>query len=98
YTNMGRLDWTPDDARSFREGVMEHIVPLVEQLHRAQAAQHGTELLHPADAWLYPQEPDLEPAVGVDEQIPATAHALAPLGDELAEPFRLLAAIDHIDL
>lgn len=41
YDRMGRLDWTPEDARVYREKILEHIVPLSNQIYQAQKERLG---------------------------------------------------------
>ena len=41
YDRMGRLDWTPDDAKVYREKILKYIVPLAESIFSAQKERLG---------------------------------------------------------
>lgn len=97
YLSMERFDWTPEHARSFREAVRRHIVPLARRLREAQAASLGSELVHPADLEIWP-DPLPELAVEVDDQLDAASRVLHAIGPAFGEPFDMLVAEQLIDL
>ena len=41
YDRMGRLDWTPADAKVYREKILEYIVPLSNRIFQAQKERLG---------------------------------------------------------
>ncbi len=41
YDRMGRLDWTPKDASSYRQKILDYIVPLSENICKAQKERLG---------------------------------------------------------
>ena len=41
YDRMGRLDWTPEDAKEYREKILKYIVPLAENIFAAQKERLG---------------------------------------------------------
>lgn len=98
YMEMGRTDWTPRDAASFRNAVEQHIAPVVEELHSKQARQHGVALVHPADLKIWPEETAAELAVSIDEQLDAAARAFDKMGPEFGNTFRMMVNEGLIDL
>lgn len=43
YKLMGRLDWDSEDARKYRDQIVEHIVPLSQKIYADQAQRIGIE-------------------------------------------------------
>ena len=41
YARMGRTDWTPADARVYRQQIIDSVVPLAQKLYREQAERIG---------------------------------------------------------
>lgn len=41
YDRMGRLDWTPEDAKVYREKILKYIVPLSESIFEKQKERLG---------------------------------------------------------
>ena len=41
YDRMGRLDWTPEDAKVYREKILKYVVPLANDIHAAQKERLG---------------------------------------------------------
>ncbi len=41
YDRMGRLDWTPLDAKTYREKILKYIVPLSSEIYEAQKDRLG---------------------------------------------------------
>lgn len=41
YARMGRTDWTPEDARVYRQQIADSVVPLAQKLYKEQAARIG---------------------------------------------------------
>lgn len=41
YDRMGRLDWTPADAKAYREKILKYIVPLSNKIFQAQKERLG---------------------------------------------------------
>lgn len=97
YLEMGRFDWTPTDAARVRRAIEEHVVPLVEQLQRGQAAHHGTERLHPADSSLR-DEPTPKLGVDIDGQLRAATQVFDELGASFGGPFRTMVEEGLVDL
>lgn len=97
YLEMGRYDWTPDDAARVRAAIREHVVPVAVQLGRRQAAALGTSLVHPADEQMQPQQAP-EPIVPVEGQLEAAGSIFREMGPEFSEPWEVLVSERLIDL
>lgn len=41
YDRMGRLDWTPEDAKEYREKILKYIVPLSSEIYEKQKERLG---------------------------------------------------------
>lgn len=41
YARMGRTDWTPEDAKVYRQQIKDSVVPLAQKLYREQAERIG---------------------------------------------------------
>ena len=50
YAGMGRTDYGPKEAASFRDNVRRYAVPLQQKLYERQASKLGTETLKPWDS------------------------------------------------
>ncbi|PKK39449.1 Oligoendopeptidase F [Clostridiaceae bacterium JG1575] len=43
YARMGRMDWTVEDARVYRQQIADSVVPLTQKLYRQQAQRIGIQ-------------------------------------------------------
>lgn len=97
YEEMQRYEYGPNEVSAFRDSVHEHVVPIVEQMHRRQARLHSETLLHPAD-----QEIQVEPVpdmiVPLDQQLSAATEMFERMGNEFGAPWKMLVEEGLIDL
>jgi len=88
-----RVDYTPDDCRTFHHAVEAEVVPLAAELARARQEALGVSTLKPWDfTWRVPLDPHgrepLAPFRTVRELEDITEHVFTQLDPELGQQFR----------
>jgi M3 family oligoendopeptidase len=98
YLGMGRTDYGPAEAASFRANVRRFAVPLQKKLYERQAALLGTGTLKP---WDSAYDPSLTLPAGVapvDSQLDRAQRVFEALSPELAKHFERMRHEGLIDL
>ncbi|MEP7220670.1 MAG: M3 family oligoendopeptidase, partial [Bacteroidota bacterium] len=98
YAGMGRTDYGPKEATSFRDSVRRYAVPLQQKLYERQAEQLGTDTLKP---WDSAYDPSLTLPAGVapiDSQLEKAQRIFNALSPDLAGHFTRMRAEGLIDL
>lgn len=98
YLGMGRTDYGPAEAASFRENVRRYAVPLQKKLYERQAALLGTGTLKP---WDSAYDPSLTLPAGVapvTSQLDKAQRVFEALSPELAKHFARMREEGLIDL
>lgn len=68
WQEMGRLDYTPDDCKTFYAAVESVILPIQARLNERRRQQLGVDVLRPWDMLVDPhQKPPLKPYATVEE-------------------------------
>lgn len=98
YSGMGRTDYGPAEAATFRESIRTHAVPLRRRLAAEHAARMGAERMRPWDA---PYDPELTippGAVPVQTQLESAERMFDRISTHLADHLRRMRAEGLIDL
>jgi M3 family oligoendopeptidase len=98
YAGMGRTDYGPKEAASFRENVRRYAVPLQQKLYERQAAQLDSDTLKP---WDSAYDPSLTLPGGVaplDSQLDRAQRVFDALSPALAAHFTRMRNEGLIDL
>jgi len=98
YIRMERMDYSADDVKVYREEVKRHLVPMIADIDRAQAARLGYEKLYYYDVdYLFP---DGNPKpIGTPEELVEKARAMyGSLSPETAEFFNYMTENELMDL
>lgn len=98
YARMGRTDWDQQDARAYRDQIVESVVPLTQKLYREQAQRIGISDMKNYDYSLMflsgNPTPKGEEAYMVD-QAKVMYHELSPETDEF---FQIMTGQELMDL
>ncbi|MDB5033516.1 MAG: Oligoendopeptidase [Chlorobi bacterium] len=98
YAGMGRTDYGPNEATSFRDSVRRYAVPLQQKLYERQAGQLGSATLKP---WDSAYDPTLTLPAGVapiDSQLERAQRIFDALSPDLAGHFTRMREEGLIDL
>jgi oligoendopeptidase F len=99
WKQLGRLDYTPEDARRFQASVEAVVVPVLARLHEKRRARLGVENLRPWDLMVDPdQRPPLRPFEQVEQLTATVSHIFNQLDPQLGEQFGRLRPGVHLDL
>lgn len=98
YRNMGRLDYTPEQVKKFREQVREVITPAVAKLFEEQRKRLGVDRLHYYDEALVYPEGNADPIGGKDYMVSAAREMYSELSPETKEFFDFMADYELFDL
>lgn len=91
YYRLSRNCWTKEDIAVFRENVKKYIVPLAEEIYRAQAERIGRPYpLSFADAELVFRSGNPKPAGSAEDIIKAGRKFYDELSPETSEFFRMM--------
>lgn len=98
YCGMGRTDYGPTEAASFRENIRTYAVPLRRQLAAEHAARIGAEQARPWDAGYDPELTIPTGAVPVESQLDSAERMFRRISVRLADHLRRMRAEGLIDL
>ncbi|MNS01065.1 Peptidase family M3 [compost metagenome] len=98
YRRMGRTDYGPAEVRAFRDGIRQHVTPLLKRFREAQARDLGTETVRPWDAAYYPNLSLGPNVVPVENQLAQAQNLFDRLHPTLAGHFKAMVDGGLIDL
>lgn len=98
YCNMGRTDYGPTEAASFRESIRNYAVPLRRQLAAEHAVRIGVERVRPWDAAYDPELTIPTGAVPVETQLDSAERMFDRISVHLADHLRRMRVEGLIDL
>lgn len=98
YQRMKRIDYGETEVKRFRAGVSEHIVPLVERVHREQARRLGLDRLMGWDRLVYSPHGNPEPGGDHRWMMDAAEAFFDDFDPRFAELYRLMRGLDLLDL
>lgn len=98
YARMNRLDYTREDVEIYRQEVLEHVVPLVEEIYQRQSDRLGISELKNYDLNLSFPSGNADPQGTYDEIIGYTESMYHELSPETGEFFDFMVERDLMDL
>lgn len=97
YLKMGRSDYNADDVAGYRQGIVDHVVPLVGKLHELRKKVLGLETLYVYDGINF-LEGNPKPKGTPEELIEAAQKMYHELSEETGEFFDIMINEELMDL
>lgn len=99
WQELQRFDYTPEDARRFRDAIEAVVVPAAMRIYERRKAQLGVDTLRPWDLEVDPQGlPALRPFAGADELTGGISRMFHKVDPALGQQFDLLKQDSLLDL
>lgn len=99
YDRMGRLDWTPEDAKEYRQKILTYIVPLSNQIFQAQKERLGYgEDTRYYDYAIFYKSGDPTPKGSPDQLIDAARKMYAELSPVASTYFNFMVEHNCMDV
>ncbi len=99
FAELGRFDYTKEDAFKFHEAVRKHVLPLVEKIYRKKKDKLGLEVLKPWDTEAEPEGiKPLTPFSTGDELLQKSIACLRALHPFFADCLQKMKQLGHLDL
>ncbi len=98
YARMGRTDWTPEDARVYRDQIVQHVVPLAQKLYKEQAQRIGIEDMKSYDYALMFLSGNPTPKGEEEYLVDKATQMYKALSPETAEFFNVMTSQELMDL
>jgi oligoendopeptidase F len=99
WKQLGRFDYSPDDAERFHEAIFEAVVPALQRRTAARAARLGLERLRPWDIEVDPlSDQPLTPFTTGEELAEGSARIFDQVGPILGERVREMQSAGLLDL
>jgi oligoendopeptidase F len=99
FVELGRFDYTKEDCFQFHDAVKQHVLPLVEEIHRNKKTKLGLDTLRP---WDLDAEPEgivpLHPFEGGEELLEKSIKCFERLRPFFADCLRRMNSMNHLDL
>jgi len=98
YQRMCRIDYDRRDVEGYRTAVREHVVPLVRELRKEQAADLGLDKLYDWDLALHDPRGNPKPRGDHDWMLDRAREMFAGMGGEIDSFFRMMCDSHLMDL
>jgi oligoendopeptidase F len=99
FKELGRFDYTKDDAFAFHEGVKEHVLPLVNKINERKKQRLQLDELRPWDVEAEPAGTQpLEPFKTGKELLEKTIACFSQLRPFFGDCLRQMETMHHLDL
>ncbi len=98
YDRRSIFDYTPEDVKTFKELVAEHIVPVCAKLREEQAKRLGVDKLYYYDESLFYKEGALVPEGTAEELIEKANEMYNAMSKETGEFFTFMKENGYFDL
>lgn len=99
FAELGRFDYTKEDAFQFHEAVRLHVLPLVEKINKKKKQKLGLDTLRPWDTEAEPEGvKPLNPFTTGDELLEKTVKCLNALNPFFADCLKKMNQMGHLDL
>jgi M3 family oligoendopeptidase len=99
YARMGRLDWTAEDAKSYRQKILEYIVPVANRIHEAQKKRLGyPDGMHYYDWAMFYKSGNPVPQGGMPELVDDARKMYADMSPIASQYFNQMADHGCLDL
>ncbi len=98
YGQMGRTDWTKEDAKKYRKQILDSVVPLTQKLYKEQKERIGVEDFKFYDVPLMFLSGNPMPVGGEDVLVDAAKKMYGELSPETDEFFKVMTSQELMDL
>ena len=98
YKQMGRLDWTKEDAKKYRDQIVKDLVPLSQEIYAEQAKRIGIEDMKYYDLYLAFLSGNPKPIGDEDILVAAAKKMYRELSPETDEFFTAMVEKEMMDL
>lgn len=98
YARMGRTDWDQEDAKKYRQQIIDSVVPLAQEIYKAQAERIGIEDMKYYDYSLQYLSGNPKPAGDEPYLVGKAKEMYKALSPETDEFFRLMTENELMDL
>lgn len=98
YRRMMRMDYTRDDVEVFRQQIVQHVVPLVAEMQKAQAARLGIDHCMVWDESVFDSKGNPRPIGDVAELTEKAKTVFDNMHPELSSFYRMMVERDLLDL
>lgn len=99
FAELGRFDYTKEDAFQFHEAVRLHVLPLVEKINKKKKEKLGLDTLRPWDTEAEPEGvKPLNPFTTGEELLEKTVKCLNALNPFFADCLKKMNQMGHLDL
>lgn len=99
FAELGRFDYTKEDAFQFHEAVRLHVLPLIEKINLRKKEKLGLDVLRPWDTEAEPEgSSPLTPFSSGDELLQKSIDCLHALNPFFADCLKKMKAMGHLDL
>ncbi|MBR0674233.1 M3 family oligoendopeptidase [Neoroseomonas soli] len=98
YRRMRRLDYGPADVARYREGVVQHVTPLVARILEQRRATHGWDRLRFWDEALIDPAGNPKPAGDHDTLVMAAQEMFARMHPRMSDFYAMMRAGGFLDL
>ncbi len=98
YARMSRLDYNRQDVEGYREAVLEHIVPLVQEMYDAQAKRLDLDTLYYYDLPVSFKTGNAKPMGDAEQLTQIASHMYHEMSPETAEFFEFMTGHHLMDL
>lgn len=99
FAELGRFDYTKEDAFQFHEAVRLHVLPLVEKINKKKKEKLGLDILRPWDTEAEPEGvKPLNPFTTGEELLEKTVKCLNALNPFFADCLKKMNQMGHLDL
>lgn len=99
FRELGRFDYTPADCFSFHDAVKQHVLPLVNLIHRQKKEALQVDRLRPWDMDAEPAgTPPLRPFTNGKDLLHKTISCFSNMNPFFADCLRTMEGMGHLDL
>ncbi len=98
YARMGRTDWNQQDAKVYRQQIIDSVVPLAQKLYKEQAKRIGIEQMKNYDATLEFLSGNPKPVGGEEVLVKHASKMYKELSPETDEFFKVMVSQELMDL
>ena len=99
FAQLGRFDYSLKDCEEFHASVQQHVVPLLDEIHRIRREKLGYEELHIYDLDVdVGLKPALKPFEKVDELVSKTVRCFKEIDPDFGEFISVMDQNGYLDL
>jgi oligoendopeptidase F len=99
FKELGRFDYTFEDCYQFHQAVKQHVLPLVNSIHKKKKENLGVDVLRPWDLEAQPQgQKPLHPFTTGEDLLEKTVACFEKLSPFFANCLKRMKTMQHLDL